>query len=66
MAQIKLSKEQKQTHGHGEQTCGCQGGGEESGMYWECGVRYKLLHLGQINSKVLLYNIEYHIQSPGK
>ena len=32
MAQIKLSKEQKQTHGHGEQTCGCQGG--EEGVRW--------------------------------
>ena len=28
--------ENKQTHGHGEQTCGCQGGG--SGMDWEFGV----------------------------
>ena len=29
--------QQKQTHRHGEQTCGCQGGG--SGMDWEFGVR---------------------------
>ena len=27
MAQINLSTEKKKTHGHGEQTCGCQGGG---------------------------------------
>ena len=26
MAQINLSIEQKQTHGHREQTCGCQRG----------------------------------------
>ena len=24
---MKLSMKQKQTHGHREQTCGCQGGG---------------------------------------
>ena len=28
MAQMNLSTEKKQTHGQGEQTCGCQGGGE--------------------------------------
>ena len=28
----------KETHGLGEQTCGCQGGGEGSGMDWEFGV----------------------------
>jgi len=27
MAQMNLSTEKKQTHGHGEQTCGYQGGG---------------------------------------
>ena len=26
MAQMNLSMKQKQTHRHGEQTCGCQGG----------------------------------------
>ena len=29
MAQMNLSTEQKQTHGHRQQTCGCQGGGRE-------------------------------------
>ena len=29
---MNLSKEQKQTHKHGEQTCGCQGVGK--GMGW--------------------------------
>jgi len=32
MAQVNLATEKKQTHGHGEQTCGCQGGGGGSGM----------------------------------
>ena len=27
----------KETHGLGEQTCGCQGGGGASGMDWEFG-----------------------------
>ena len=31
MAQMNLSTEKKQTHGLGEQTCGCQGGGERVG-----------------------------------
>ena len=29
---MNLSVEKRQTHGLGEQTCGCQGGGGESGM----------------------------------
>ena len=33
---MNLSTEQKQTHGHREQPCGCQGGG--SGMDREFGV----------------------------
>ena len=32
MAQTNLSTEKKQTHGHGEQTCGCQG---EGGRVWD-------------------------------
>jgi len=32
MAQMNLSTEKKQTHGHGEQTCGFQGG---RGMEWD-------------------------------
>ena len=31
MAQMNLSREKKQTHGRGEQTCGCQEGWEGSG-----------------------------------
>ena len=48
MKQISLPTNQNQTHGQGEQTCGCQGGG--SGMDWEFGVsRCKRLHLEWIS-----------------
>ena len=36
---MNLSMEKKQTNGHAEQRCGCQGGGGGSGMDWEFGVR---------------------------
>ena len=32
MAQMNLSMEEKHTHRHKEQICGCQGGGGGSGM----------------------------------
>ena len=52
---MNLSAKQKQTHKHGEQTCGGQGG--EGGKDWEFGVsRCKLLYIGWINNKVLLYS----------
>mgnify|MGYP007125348988 CR=1 FL=1 len=61
---MNLSTKQKQTHGHREQTCGCQGEGEESGMDWEFGIsRCKLLHLEWIINEVLLYSTENNIQS---
>ena len=64
MAQTNLPTEQKQTHSHWEQTCGCQGGGGESGMDWEFGVgRCKLLHLERISNEVLLYSTGNYIQS---
>ena len=57
MAQINLSTKQKQTHRHREQTCGCQGGGGGGGKEWEFGIsRCKLLYIGWINNKVLLYS----------
>ena len=31
MEQTNLSTKEKQTHRHGQQTCGCQGGGEGLG-----------------------------------
>ena len=54
---MKLSIEKKQTHGHGEQTCGCQDRGGGSGMDWELGVsRCKLLYLEWISNENLLYS----------
>ena len=61
---MNLSIEKKQTRGHGEQTCGCQRGGEGSGMDWEFGVsRCKLLHLEWISNEILLYSTGNSIQS---
>ena len=31
---MNVSTGRKQTHGHGEQTCGCQGGGKGEGLGW--------------------------------
>ena len=60
---MSLSTERKQTHGHKEQTCGCQGGGLGSGMGWEFGVsRCKLLHLEWINNGVLSCITRNYIQ----
>ena len=66
MAQMNLSTKQTQIHRHGEQTCGCQGGGGGSGMDEEFRVnRCKLLHLEWINNEVLLYSPGNCIQSLG-
>ena len=62
MAQTTLPTEKKHTHGLGEQTCGCQGGGGGSRMDWELGVsRCKLLHLEWINNETLLYSTGNYI-----
>ena len=46
MAQMNLSTKQKQSHRHGEWTCGCQGGRGGNGIDQEFGVsRCKVLHL---------------------
>ena len=61
-----LSTKQKQTHGHGEETRGCQGGGRGRGMDEEFGIgRWKLLHLEWLSHEVLLYSIGNYIQSLG-
>ena len=52
MAQINLSTE---SHGLGEQTCGCQG---ESGVN-----RCTLLPLEWISSEILMYSTENYIWS---
>ena len=60
---MNLSTEKK-IHGHGEQTCGYQGGGRRSGMDSEFGVnRYELLHLEWVSNEVLLYSTGKYIQS---
>ena len=54
--------EEKQTHGLGEKTCGCQMGGEGSGMDWEFEVsRCKILHLEWISNEILLYGTGKYI-----
>ena len=64
MARMDLSTEQKQTHGHREQTCGCQGGWGGSGIDWEFRVsRCKLLNLDCISNEILLYCTGNYIQS---
>ena len=61
---MNLPTEKKQTHGYGEQTCGCQGRGGESRIDWEFGVnRCKLLHLEWISNEALLYSTGNYIQS---
>ena len=63
-SQMNISTKQKQTHRHGEQTCGCQVGGGRGGRNWEFGVSScKLLYMGWIN-KVLLNSTESCIQYP--
>ena len=56
---------QKQTHTHREQTCRGQGGGPGGGKDWEFRIsRCKLLHIGWINNKPLLYSTGNYIQDP--
>ena len=65
MTQMNLAVKQKQTHRHREQTCGCQACG---GIGIDCKFglsRCKLLHIGWINNKILLYGTGNHIQYPG-
>ena len=66
MAQMNISPEEKQTHRHREQTCGCQGEEGGSWMDWEFGGgRSKLLHLEWISNEVPLYSRGKYIQSLG-
>ena len=59
---MNLSKKQKQTYGHREQICGCQVGGG-GGKDWEFGIsRCKLLCIGWIKNKALLYSTGNYIQ----
>ena len=59
---INESFYRKETHGLGDQTCGCQMGGGGSRMDWESWVnRYKLLHLEWISNEILLYSTGNYI-----
>ena len=61
---MNLSTEQKQTHIHREQTCGCQGGRGGSGMDRDLEISgCKLLYLEWISSESLLYSTGNYIQS---
>ena len=64
---MNLPMKQKQNHGYREQTGGCRRrglwGADWERMEWEVGVsRCKLLYIGWINNKVLLYSTENYIQ----
>ena len=62
MTQMNLSTKQKQTQGHREQTCGCQGRGGWGEIEWVVWVsRCRLLHTECVN-KFLLYNTGNYIQ----
>ena len=59
---MNLSRDKKQTHGHGDQICGCRGGRGESGMDWEFGVRRcQLSYLEWISNKILFYSTGNYI-----
>ena len=52
----------RETHWHGKETCGCQGGGRGSGIDWEFGInRWKLLPLEWISNEILLYSTGKYI-----
>ena len=61
---MNLSTNQKQTHRQRTDLWLPRGRGR-GGKDWECGVsRCKLLYIGWINNKVLLYSAGNHIQYP--
>ena len=64
MTQMNLPPKQKQTRRHREQTVVVKVVGGV-GMDWEFGIsRYKLVSIGWINNKVLLYSTGNYIQHP--
>ena len=59
---MNLSTENKETHGHEEQTCGCPWEGGGSVMDWEFRIkRCKLLPLQWISNEILLYTTRNYI-----
>ena len=62
MTPMNLSMKQKQSHRHREQTCGYHAG-TGKGCIGSLGIsRCKLVDIGWINNKVLLYSTGYDIQ----
>ena len=62
---MNLSKKQKQTHRHRERLVVAKGETGGRGKNWEFGIsRCKLLYIGWINNKVLLYSTGNYIQYP--
>ena len=66
MAQMNLSTKQKETLTDIEnRLVGAKGKGGGGGKDWEFGIsRYKLVCIGWINNKVLLYSTGNYIQYP--
>ena len=65
MTEMNLSMKQKQIHRHGKSICGYLRGtglGEDKLEFLIS--RYKLLYIGHISKKVLLYSTENDIQYP--
>ena len=60
---MNLSTKQKQTHRHGEQTCGCQGVEERVGWTGSLGLVYANYYW--VSNEVLLYSTGNYIQSLG-
>ena len=56
MAQMKLSTEKKQTHGHGEQICGCQGRGEWVGWTEIWGFKKKENTTKELQKQIIDFN----------
>ena len=63
-AHTNLATEQKLTHRHGEQTCGCRGGGEDGWKPRVC--RDRLVHWEWIGNGVLLYSTGKRVWSLGR
>ena len=64
MTQINISIKQKQTHRYREKNCGCQGGRwRREGLGFGIS-RCKLIYIGWINNKVLLYSTGNYIPYP--
>ena len=59
------STEQRWTHRHRDQPCGCQGDEGGRRMDREFGIsRCKLVYIGWVNNKVILYTTRNYIQCP--